>query len=171
MQHGKAHVEAKYEAYRSASRDFACEKIATRFPELAGNVVFAGISDLAVGKAEGFQFPWRKLVGQNRPYLRRFELAVWYRDNLAALAIGRASRGPDNVTIHFVERSGGANPLAGWVALFAVEAADSYAKVIGRQRVKLKAPLAGVLPRYQAMGFRLAETINGATYYDRRVQP
>jgi hypothetical protein len=127
------------------------------------------ISDWALDECADWGFPWRKILGQTRPYLRRFEIAIWSDGRLLALAVGRASRGPDNVTIHFIERAPRDNPLAGFTLPIVVDAADNYAKILERQRVKVKDPKPWTIVRYENLGFSLAETYRKATYWDRRV--
>jgi hypothetical protein len=83
--------------------------------------------------------------------------------------MGRASRGPDNVTIHFLERAPGTNPFQGWVGQMAADTAEIYAKLIVRQRVKIKNPVPGALAAYQKLGFVLEKTYRGSTYYARVV--
>ena len=67
------------------------------------------------------------------------------------------------LTLHFVERLQGDNPLAGYTLTIVVDAADNFAKVIGRQRVKIKDPDPGTIVRYKKLGFSLAETYRGVT--------
>lgn len=128
-----------------------------------------GIDDAAIAAAVNWRFPWRRIVGQTRPYFRRFELALWHNGNLYGLAIGRASKGPDNVTVHFLERAPGDNPFAGYFIRIAMDAADNYAKLLGRQRVKLKNPVPGAIPAYERVGFLVAEIYKGNTYWARYV--
>lgn len=47
--------------------------------------------------------------------------------------------------------------------------AENYAKLLKRQRVKLKNPNEALIKKYEALGFSLAETYRGVTYYERRV--
>lgn len=116
----------------------------------------------------GPEFPWRRICGQTRPYVRRFETAIWIGNNLEGLCIGRASRGGDNVTVHFLERKRGSQ-IKGYVAAISFDAADAYAVLIGQRRVKLKNPAQGALPLYGTLGFTLAETYRQSTYYERIV--
>lgn len=164
----------RYEINREAARHHT--ELLIRFlsgkqlmPAVAATSVLAGITDDAISMADGWTFPWRRIMGQNRPYFRRFELALWEGGTLWGLAVGRSSRGPDNVTIHFLERAPGDNPFTGYFAQIALDAADRYAKLIMRQRVKLKNPALGILPKYEALGFSLAEPIKNNTYYARKV--
>jgi hypothetical protein len=49
------------------------------------------------------------------------------------------------------------------------DAAEAFAKALGKQRVKLKDPLEGAIPAYEALGFSLAESIKRTRYYARSV--
>ncbi|MBO4227569.1 hypothetical protein [Bradyrhizobium neotropicale] len=147
----------RYEFHRRVARGVTGSIIAEiarqgLMPQQARTCQLLGIEDQAILAAGNWIFPWRRIMGQTRPYYRRFELALWHGGNLYGLAVGRASRGPDNVTIHFLERAGGNNPFAGYFAQIALDAADRYAKLIGRQRVKLKNPASGLIPTWD---FRL----------------
>jgi hypothetical protein len=164
----------RYEIYRETARGLTAALIrlaasngpAARRVLMPPEAAFASLSEIddrALAAAAGWHFPWRRIVGQARPYFRRFELALWYRNDLYGLAVGRASRGPDNVTIHFLERASGNNPFAGYFAQIVVDSADRYAKLLGRQRVKLKNPVPGVVPIYRALGFSVAESSKGNT--------
>jgi hypothetical protein len=168
VQLGKELVESKYEGYRTAARQRTHVTLGVRLSGLDG-LDLTAITDAALLESENWEFPWRRIVGQTRPYLRRFEIAIWVQGHLLALGIGRTSRGPDNVTIHYLERSRLENPIAGYVSIIVVDAADNYAKILGRQRVKLKEPSDKLVPKYEALGFSLAETYRGVKYWARRV--
>jgi hypothetical protein len=172
----KLQVEVKYESLRSAARDTTTfklrlgrigEMVSTNFDKLD----LTHISDRALADAAKWNFPWRRIVGQTRPYLRRFEVAFWQEGKLLGLAIGRASRGSDNVTVHYLERLQEDNPIRSYVALLVADTAENYAKLLGRQRVKLKNPTEALIKKYEILGFSLAETYRGVTYYERRVRP
>src|SRR3954447_8218456 len=67
------------------------------------------------------------------------------------------STGPDNVTVHFVERYLGQNPLAGHMAAIVTDAAINYAAILEKVRVKLKDSTPEAIPSYRRLGFELAE--------------
>jgi hypothetical protein len=115
------------------------------------------------------EFDWEENAAHFQREVDRFEVAIWSGQELCGLAIGRVSRGPDNVTIHFLERRSGDTPLTGRIALLATETADHYAKILNKQRVKLKDPLPGAVVTYQRLNFVLVETIGKTTYYARQV--
>lgn len=114
-------------------------------------------------------FAWPRICGQNRPYVKRFEAAIWIGDGLEGLCMGRPSRGNDNVTLRFLERRPTPSLLKGFVAEIALDAAEAYAGILGKRRLKLKDPVAGAIPLYEALGFTFSETDHGVVYYERGV--
>jgi hypothetical protein len=99
----------------------------------------------------------------------RFEIAIWSGGELAGLSVGGVSDGPDNVTVHFLERCKNHTVLKGWIAQIVTDVAEAYGKVLGKQRVKLKDPTEGAIPIYKELSFSLAESIKKTTYYARRI--
>jgi hypothetical protein len=116
-------------------------------------------------------FDWDTIVAHfTRNDVDRFEVAIWLENRLLGLGIGRPSKGDDNLTLHFVERYWGHNPLRGWVAQIVTDAADDYATVLGKKRLKLKDVAPAAVATYEALGFALAERTKYATYYARNVE-
>jgi hypothetical protein len=138
-------------------------------PLKAARTDLISITPHALEEAKDWELPWNQIVGQVRPYLRRFTVAIWFEGLLYGLGAGKASRGKENVTIHYLERRPGENPFAGWVSLMVLDAAENYGKILGSQWVKVKNPVPEVIPKYESLGFSLAGTYRGATYYQRRV--
>lgn len=118
----------------------------------------------------GGGFAWDDIADWLQRHSDRFEVAIWYHSTLCGLAGGLPSEGSDNLTIHFLERFFGENPLAKSIASLVMDAADSYARLLRKRRLKLKNPLSGTERIYRALGFELAETINNNTYYAREVR-
>ena len=170
--------ERRYERLREAARALTTdmENIRAGNGEMTPNVLLGlrltSISDAAIDAAYAQWgaaiFPWTSICGQARPYVRRFEVAIWINGSLEGLCTGRASNGPDNVTLHYIE-SRPSGLLQGYVAEIATDAAEEYAALIHRRRVKLKDPVAEKIALYEALGFRKAETYSGSRYYDRIV--
>lgn len=164
----------KYEAWRDEARgrtqatmyDLAMN---LECPIEAARTDLINITPHALEEAESWELPWDQIVGQFRPYLRRFTVAIWFEGRLYGLGCGRASKGKENVTIHYLERRPGENPFTGWIALMVLDAAENYGKILGSQWVRVKNPVPGVIPKYEFLGFSLAGTYRGATYYERRI--
>lgn len=165
---------ARYEGYRTAAREATVDAIVTLG---LGDLVGRRFSLTGIGAYEltDWQtwpvkhFEWQEVVDDFRPYLKRFEIAIWQNAKLLGMAIGRPSDGPDNVTLHFLERRWGENPLKGWIAEIATDATDNYARILGKQWVRLKNPIKEAIPKYESLGFQLAKPIGGNTYYRRQV--
>lgn len=73
------------------------------------------------------------------------------------------------MTIHYLERNRSEDDFRGWLLPIAIDADDNFAKLTDRQWLKVKNPVAPLVPRYEAIGFELAMPIRGSTYYRRRV--
>jgi hypothetical protein len=117
------------------------------------------------------EYPWDSLWRDFRPYIDRFEVAIWANGQVCGLALGRPSRGNQNVTIHFVERDMGANnPFGGLVIPVVADVANFYAKALGKELVKVKDPVFGAIPAYLKVGFVPAARIGRTEYLERKVE-
>ena len=173
----------RYEALRLAAREATREKVHLLADDpiavAAANISLTEISEVALRQwserwtahpcPHGGNFDWPRLRAEFRPYINRFEVAVWAFGTLCGMALGRPSSGRDNLTLHFLERYWGENPLAGSVASIVFDAADNYARVLGRQWLKIKNPFSGAIPRYERLGFSVAQGIGQHTYYAREI--
>jgi hypothetical protein len=170
----------KYEGFREEARAFTLDEycstvFVTGYQALQNRLRFGAIDDEVLREWHAMRahwnFPWDEIVTHFRKDTHRFEIAVWKDAQVAGLGIGGVSDGPDNVTIHFLERCQNHTPLKGWIAQIVTDAATVYGKILGKQRVKLKDPLPGARPTYEKLGFSLAENIGKTTYYERRISP
>ena len=118
----------------------------------------------------GGGFNWRGIAETEKTLPDRFEIAIWFQGILCGMAAGKPSKGNDNLTIRFIERYWGENPLTGSIAPIVVDAADKYARLLQKKRLKLKDPYPGAIPIYERLGFRVAEPIGQAIYYAREVE-
>jgi len=115
-------------------------------------------------------FPWDEIFDQIWTTPRRLDVAIWDGSLLCGFAAGMASRG-NNVTIKFLESwPGDRNKLRGFIAPIAIDVADMYARLLGKQWVMLKDPLPKAIARYHDLGFRLDRTLKGHTYWKRIVE-
>lgn len=129
------------------------------------------------GHALGYGgWDWSGLVA---PVWRRptgFYLAVWSGETLCGLAVGRTSRRRRSgqrhtLSVHFLEGNPDTrHPLRGRIAPLALAAAESYAALIGAQRLRLIDPLPGVLRTYQRLGFSLARKSGARLCLEKRVE-
>lgn len=115
-------------------------------------------------------FPWDLIADQFQGRPSRFEVALWYNEVLCALVMGTASKATENVTIRFIERLPvDGNPLRGYVVPIARDLGLAYAKIIGRQMLRVKNPAEGAIAVYERANFRLANGVKGGTYYEQLV--
>lgn len=168
----------RYEGIREVARDFALQHyiwdvFVDDFTELAAGLRLSAIDNICLSRWHAnpahWNYAWDEWVTHFRRQPSRFEVAIWRQDELAGLAIGRVSDGPDNVTIHCLERCRNHTVLKGWIASIITDVAESYGKALGKQRVKLKDPVKEAIPHYEALGFSLAENVKTTTYYARRI--
>ena len=163
----------RYEGYRQAARDVTIEDLGSLgLSQDVGDIRLSGINALELAHWASWKtrhFDWGAITADFYPYLDRFEVAIWQGDRLLALSIGRPSKGSDSVIIHFLERCWEDNPLKGWASLIITDVADNYARVLEKQYVKLKNPIPEAIPKYQSIGFSLANSPNRNTYYSRQV--
>lgn len=173
-------VHAKHDAWRKAAFDSAKLALSMVAPAYGQWVTFTPIGDPAIlawqqawaGHTSPYgdgDFNWDKLrqAYQNRP--KRFEVAIWYGPMLCGMVLGEASNGPRNLNLHFLEAFHGINPLKGQVAFLACDLADRYAKILGKQYVRLRQPVQGARPLYQRLGFTIASASQANTYFERPV--
>lgn len=148
------------------------------WPHDASLVDIAGIDPKAINAWQGdwpmsplhdANFPWDKIISWARKRPRRIEVAIWYNQTLCGLAIGRGSKGTGSLVMQFIESRPGAHPMRGYVALIALVVADQFASYLGNRYVKLRNPNAGAIPRYEALGFRKDQSVNGSRYHSREV--
>lgn len=116
------------------------------------------------------------------PILRRawrrptaFHLAIWSGDLLCGLAVGRLSRKRPSglrhtISLHLVESAPSrSHPLRGVIAVLAFGAAEQYGRAHGASRLRLVAPLPGLLSWYAGLGFGIARKGGQAVYCERRI--
>lgn len=171
----------RYAGYRDAAYEFTWAIWDGEARERGADLRLHPIDEAAVDQASVWPnmaehsvggFPWDEIHRQVRSTPRRFEIAIWDGVLLCGLAIGMASRGKDgpdtNVTIRFLERRGGnLNALRGVIAPIAIDAADAYARVLGKRMIYLKNPSSGAVPRYRRVGFELAQRRAQGIYLGR----
>jgi hypothetical protein len=116
---------------------------------------WTGIHSSGAGK-----WNWRGLVEQLPRRAAVLRIAIWYGDDLCAMALGQASRrrvfgARHTVTLTFVERrpEPPSVPLRGQVIAIAATVARSYGVLLGARRLRLRAPDRNLLPYYRRYGF------------------
>lgn len=167
-------AEIKYAAYRQVAREATYNAARGTLPEnMISGLSLSEIDDPAldifIATWDG-EYDWQYLANRFRSDSHRLELAIWHDENLCGLTFGGISDGPENVTIRFLERRFWDCPLAGHVAEIATDFADNYAKVLGKQWVKLKEPTVQAVPIYTRLGFTNGKTLKSVRYMERAVK-
>jgi hypothetical protein len=117
-----------------------------------------------------YPWPWPQMVEhyhRNEP--TRFEAAVWSGETLCGLALGRLRSG--YCSADYLEGSPlPAHPLKGFVLPAMLTALAAYAVARQRAHIRLVDPVAELVPRYEALGFALAQP-RGEPRYCWKVVP
>jgi hypothetical protein len=115
--------------------------------------------------ARRVDWDWREERRGHQNTLSRFELAVWSSEHLCALAIGKPSKGRENLTIRGLEGSPlSDHPLKKGVRFAVVSAALAYANALSCKELRLSWPVKEVQCYYVDMGFSLAGTPDNCPY-------
>jgi hypothetical protein len=147
---------------------------------LPGNVAFTPLTPRAV---HAFQlqwrgrhwtgnggWPWTLLAHRFTRKPRSFHAALWSGPRLCGLCVGRVSKGRKHLTLHFMESAPDRNhPLRGFVTPLMFEAARNYGAALGVEKLLLRDPLPGLMPRYARFGFTLVGNTRGPVYLERDV--
>ena len=103
-------------------------------------------------------------------------LAIWYEEDLCALAIGRVLKARHGgmgyaVTLSYVERRPEPPrlPLKRTWTMLIVAAADNYGRALGAQWVRLRSPDRSLVPHYERMGFEIAREEKIVVYYQKEI--
>lgn len=115
----------------------------------------------------GFGVSWEQIYVKFMPKYSNFNVAVWQKINdedfLQGMAIGKVSKGKENLTINFIERSFAPNYFKGGVLLPILGCAEEYANLLQVKRILIKEPLdVAVYEKYDYTEF---SEIPGATQY------
>lgn len=181
------YVEKRYEGLRQAARHAAAliyrkqrhDAYMTGTPWdvsiPANKFILTGVDEqtrkaLYKHKTEGdMRFDWEKLIEYFRTRPKRFEAAAWVEDDLLGVAFGLPSDGPDNVTLHYMERMPGMDEIKGHMGYMALDAMNNYAKMMGKSRLRVKRPRETDVSLFESLGFRHEETDTPTAYMEREV--
>lgn len=115
-------------------------------------------------------FPWRQELKHFRKKVDYLGAAFWSGDILGGLAIGKPSEKRRHVSLYMVEGLRYApNPLKGSILELAIDTAETYARALDAEYLRLVNPVAGMLPTYQGIGFAPYAPKNAAPYCERRL--
>jgi len=120
---------------------------------------------------------WGPLIRRAWRRPASFHLAIWSKDTLCGLAVGRVpDRNPDGsrsvVFIDYLESAHDpGHPLRGSIAILATSAAHAYGRLLQAGAVRLKDPLPGVIALYAGLGFGPVYEGERVLYCERRIEP
>ena len=129
-----------------------------------------------IRETEGWQnrkvdWDWSELREGFGGYPARFELALCVGDVLCALAVGRPSKARTLMKLYYLEGNPDlTHPLKGSVLTAVLEGFELYAAMLECPVARLISPLQEVIPRYEAAGYKLAESGHGQLYYEKPVK-
>jgi hypothetical protein len=75
-----------------------------------------------------------------------------------------------SICFHYLEGFHGPNPLDGFVAALAFEAADYYGKARGKGHIRIMNPSPGAIPHYKQLGFTIEKSVGSDTLYHRPIK-
>lgn len=179
----KRYFEAldRYQGYRDAAFDLTWQRYTSLVPVQCDlrimpidekALYYWNVLDHAGALLKSGGFRWDHAFRRLQGTPRRFDVSIWDGDRLCGMCCGRASKGPSHLNIHLLERFPVVDDhLRGFVAEIAIEAADNFAKIIGREFVRLRDPLPSAAAKvYIPMGFELDRATKEHKYLRRRVR-
>ncbi len=157
----RAHAERKYEILRDAAR----AESEALFREQGLDVEFRRFSTEAfrfvnrtwVRRGRRVAWDWAAhFVYRRRKRPTRWDLAIWSRRRLLAMALGYASKGGKTILyLEGVERLPGNHPYSTVVIPMILNATERYARKLGSKWVILIKPHPKLIPKYIAAGYNM----------------
>ena len=88
------------------------------------------------------QWDWEAVRKKYRTHPKRFEIAIWYKDNfLSGASIGRPTRNGNRLRLDFIEANPTHSPLSGLITDIVITAASVYAEFIGATQLRIMQPV------------------------------
>lgn len=160
MQLSHQNAERKYQNLRDITYELTMEELPYQDRE---NIILSEINDKAVAY---FQTPeaernrevdWHWGFGiqtYRKRYPNRFELAVWYNNQICGLSLGRPSYNGSKVRLDFIERAPiDHNPLKGRLTPISVTAYEVYARLIDAEELRIMFPDEALIDYYSSLNF------------------
>lgn len=110
---------------------------------------------------------WKELYETYEGRPARFEVALWWADELCGLALGKISEGRDVIRVDWMEGKAGKHPLKGRVALLVADIAFVFAQAYKSRVVRFQNPLPGVISLYEELGFTYVDAGKNHRYCER----
>lgn len=161
------HAVARQEAYNSAREDAIQAGVCgpdLRIAEIDAHTLAAWQRTwIGVHPSGAGGWNWPGLVERLPSRAAVLPIAIWYGNDLCALALGQASRHRatgtrHTVTLTYVERRSEPPtvPLRGKVMYLAITAVRAYGISMGARRLRLRNPDRNLLWYYRLLGFEIA---------------
>ena len=85
---------------------------------------------------------WEAVRKKYRTHPKRFEVAIWYRNNfLSGASIGRPTRNGSKLRLDFIEATPLHSPLSGLITDIVISSASRYANAIGATQLRIMQPV------------------------------
>lgn len=153
-------AENRYESFRKLSRDKILESLPYADKRL---IKLEGITPTSISAAKTWNSYHSRAVdwdwgfgyeSYSRRYPKRFELATWYGNTLASLALGRPSYMGSHLRLDFIEALSENNPLKGRVVPIAISVAELYGTIIGASQLRIIDPIhKNLIDYYTSFGY------------------
>ncbi len=116
------------------------------------------------------RWDWEMLAASYHRRPSAFHLAIWSGNELCGLAVGRPSRSRRRLTVEYMEGSPNSiHPLKGQILELTLAAAVAYGRTLGAKLLRLSDPAAGLIAKYEALGFALVPEGRVVRYCERRI--
>jgi len=102
---------------------------------------------------EELYWNWIKTQREMSKVPNRFEVAIWSKNILCALAIGKPSKGTTHNAIYIWQSSPFQHPLEGKIITITLKTGMAYAKALGKRHLVLIKPLKHLVKIYERHGF------------------
>lgn len=102
-------------------------------------------------------FPWEEIAGWKEKDPKGFDLSIWYSTELCGLCYATPRKSRLNIKVILLEgKPGRTHPLKGEIASLALTSIDFYARMLGCREIEIQDPITGVVPLYEALGFKFS---------------
>ncbi|WP_186031966.1 hypothetical protein [Burkholderia gladioli] len=157
----RAHAERKYEELRDSARAesedlFRQQGLDVEFRRFSTDA-FRFVNRTWARRGRRVAWDWAAhFVYRRRKRPTRWDLAIWSRRRLLAMALGYASKGGKTILyLEGVERLPGNHPYATMVIPMVLSATERYARLLGSKWVVLIKPHPKLIPKYVAAGYNI----------------
>ena len=161
-------AENRYELIRKEARLQAESVLPSK---IKNSITLSGISQKELVHTKHWaispnrEVDWDWLYGHEiyrKRYPKRFEVAIWYKNFLSGLAIGRPTYHGSKLRLDFAERAPDNCPIKGYVMPVILLSAEAYGLKIGADEVRRMDPMNERLVNYyNRLGYKYVEGTMG----------